>query len=232
MKPKLVTFDAGNTLIYAYPSLGGVYAEVTRRFGVAVEPELFAETMVPIYRELTRSARWTGSDEGDRELWRRITRGIYERIDGLRGIEFEPWFEGLWTTFGSSAAWRPFDDTLPALHALHSRGVRVGIISNWDTRLRRILEELGLLELMAVVQISSEAGARKPEPLMFRAAERQLRVRSEEALHVGDTLEEDVRGARAAGWGAALLDRSGRHQPGPDAGYVTIASLLEIPAQL
>jgi putative hydrolase of the HAD superfamily len=93
---------------------------------------------------------------------------------------------------------RPYPDALPALEALRSRGLRLVCVSNWDISLTDVLELCGLLEALEGVVTSAAAGARKVAG-----------VAATEALHVGDTEEEDVSGARAAGIPVLLLDRDG-----------------------
>lgn len=226
MKPKLVTFDAGNTLLYAHPSLGEIYAQVTRELGTEIEPGRFAEALGPAYREEAAAHR---PDGDDKKMWERITRRLHSGIAGLGGIPFEAWFEGLYERFGRTEVWKTFDDVSETLSALGGRGVTLGLISNWDTRLRGIVDGLGLLESLTIVKISSEAGARKPHPLMFEQAAQEARVDPADALHVGDLFAEDVLGARAAGWNAVLIDRSGL---APAAGGVRVIRRLTEIVQL
>jgi 2-haloalkanoic acid dehalogenase type II len=117
-----------------------------------------------------------------------------------------------------------YPDAEPALHGLRERGLRLVAVSNWDCSLSSVLERCGLGELLDGVVTSAEAGARKPDPEIFRAALELVGSEPEQALHVGDTPEEDLAGARAAGIRALLIDRSG------DAG--DIASLAEIDQHL
>ena len=118
---------------------------------------------------------------------------------------------------------RAFDDAAPALRALRGRGLKLVCVSNWDVSLPEVLERVGLLSLLDGVITSAAAGARKPEPAIFEAALRAAGSEAGEALHVGDTPEEDIDGARAAGIRALLLDRDG---------HGDIASLTEIERHL
>jgi putative hydrolase of the HAD superfamily len=119
----------------------------------------------------------------------------------------------------ASVRFRAFDDAEDALAGLRGRGLRLVVVSNWDCSLPRVLELCGLREAVDGVVSSAEAGARKPDPRIFGPALQIARCAAGEALHVGDTPEEDVAGARAAGIRSLLLDRAG----GGD-----IASLEEI----
>jgi putative hydrolase of the HAD superfamily len=102
-----------------------------------------------------------------------------------------------------------YPDAVPALTALRGRGLRLVAVSNWDCSLGTVLARCGLVELLDGAISSAEAGAPKPDPAIFTAALELVGCAPAEALHVGDTREEDVVGARAAGIRALLLDRDG-----------------------
>lgn len=102
-----------------------------------------------------------------------------------------------------------YPDAEPALRGLRDRGLRLVVVSNWDCSLGRVLERCGLAELLDGAVSSAEAGSRKPDPAIFERALELAGCEADEALHVGDTPEEDVEGARAAGIRALLLDRDG-----------------------
>jgi putative hydrolase of the HAD superfamily len=225
---KAVFFDAGHTLLYAHPDLGTVYAEATAAFGVRLDPERYAETFVPVFKETTKiySATSTASDAQDVAMWRDITRRIYDRLPALSGIPFDAWFEALYGRFGSPEVWRFYDDVESALRLLRSRGLKIGVVSNWDTRLKTISDGLGLTPLVDFIVISAEVGVRKPDPGIFRMALDRAGVRPEDALHVGDLLEEDVEGARRAGVRAVLIDRKKRITAGKSPADVRVVTTL------
>jgi putative hydrolase of the HAD superfamily len=114
----------------------------------------------------------------------------------------------------------PYPDAAPALRDLRGQGQRLVAVSNWDCSLPAVLERCGLGELLDGAISSAVAGARKPDPAIFEPALELAGCVPEEALHVGDTPEEDVEGARAAGIRALLI---ARHGNGGD-----ISSLSEI----
>jgi putative hydrolase of the HAD superfamily len=104
---------------------------------------------------------------------------------------------------------RPYPDTQPALRALRERGLRIVVVSNWDISLPRVLERCGLSALVDDTVTSAGVGARKPEREIFTAALAVAGAAPDEVIHVGDTVEEDVAGAAAAGIRALLIDRNG-----------------------
>ena len=123
-----------------------------------------------------------------------------------------------------------FDDAAPALEDVRARGLRAVVASNWDCSLPQVLEQAGLRSLVDGVVASAVVGAAKPEPKLFHSALELAGVEPGDALHVGDSLEKDVEGARAAGLRAVLIARDGAAAPGGDT--PVIRSLAELPALL
>lgn len=118
-----------------------------------------------------------------------------------------------------------FPDAAPALAALREAGVRIVAASNWDCSLPETLQRTGLARLVDGTVSSAVAGAAKPDPAVFHAALELAGCAAEEALFVGDSLENDVHGARGAGIRAVLLARAG----GAPEGVPAIGSLMELP---
>lgn len=125
----------------------------------------------------------------------------------------------------ASLRFEAFPDAVPALAELRAKGLRLVVVSNWDASLPGVLDELGLGQLVDAVVVSAVVGCSKPDPRIFAAALRAAGCGADEALHVGDSSDHDLRGAGAAGIRAVLLDR--------DAGVRgSIATLAELPALL
>ena len=112
-------------------------------------------------------------------------------------------------TMMASIRFHPFPYVAPALADLRSRGIRLVCVSNWDVSLTEVLERCDLDNLLDGVVTSAGSGSRKPDPVIFSQALEIAGCSADEALHVGDTPEEDVAGADAAGIRALLLDRDG-----------------------
>ena len=115
---------------------------------------------------------------------------------------------GVGTLLGA-IRFHPFEDAAPALAALRARGLATVCVSNWDVSLHGVLERCGLSSGLDAVVCSAEAGAAKPEPAIFERALAIAGCSPEEAVHVGDTPEEDLAGARAAGLRGLLIRREG-----------------------
>jgi putative hydrolase of the HAD superfamily len=121
---------------------------------------------------------------------------------------------------------RAFCDVEPALRELRAAGARLVIASNWDCSLPDWLGPAGVLDLVDGVVSSAELGEAKPAPAVFLRALELADAVPGEAVHVGDSLENDVEGARAAGIRPLLLVRGGEAPAGVD----VIRSLAELPS--
>jgi putative hydrolase of the HAD superfamily len=120
---------------------------------------------------------------------------------------------------------RAYPEVPDVLARLRAGGARLAVVSNWDVSLHDVLERTGLRPLVDAVVISAELGVAKPDPAIFRAALRRLGATADGAVHVGDSLEHDVAGARAAGLEAVLVVRNGAVAP---EGVRTVGSLAEL----
>ena len=196
-----ITFDVGGTLIEVWPSVGHVYAEVAARHGVnGLSPSVLNRRFAAAWRAASQF-RHSRSD------WAKLVDATF------RGLTDQPpsqtFFAELYDRFAAPDTWRVFEDVVPVLEALAGRGFKLGVISNWDERLRPLLARLKLVRYFKAVIVSREVRAAKPSPVPFRHAVRRLGVPPEAILHVGDDVSMDVQGARAAGLSSILLNRRG-----------------------
>jgi len=127
---------------------------------------------------------------------------------------FDAFFDAVYRHFEDPPTWEVFQDVAPALSALRGLGCSLGIVSNFDSRVLRILEGLDLAPWFASVTLSSQVGVTKPDPAIFARALARHWADGAPAFHVGDSPVEDGEGARAAGLRAVLIDRAGRHADG------------------
>ena len=208
-KIKAIFFDAGGTLFKPHPSVGEIYAEVARRFGLETNPKelelIFHETWRE--RDGLASISTRSGEKEERKWWHSLVGEVFSRIGRIE--DFEAFFDELYDRFARAESWRLFPDTLPILRELKRRGRILGIVSNWDSRLFRICEGLELTPHLDFILASAVVGVAKPNSRIFQEALKRAQVLPEEAVHVGDSLADDVRGAEGAGIRAILLDRSG-----------------------
>jgi putative hydrolase of the HAD superfamily len=235
--PRAIFFDLVGTLIRGRRPIGDQYAEELRRHGIQADPVrldlAFGQAMraAPAMAFPGRTVREAG--ELERQWWRHVVRQVTD-LAGLghllEGPSFDGFFAALYDRFTTGRAWELYPEVVPTLSALRGRGLPLGLITNYDTRVFPVLEALGLAPLLDSVTIPAHVGAAKPDPAIFRHALNGLGLIPGDALHVGDELEDDYRGAEAAGMNAALLDRSGRHAGAPSVRRIeSLADLLTEP---
>jgi putative hydrolase of the HAD superfamily len=195
---RAVTFDVGGTLIKPWPSVGHVYAEVAAKHGRAVLPAVLDQRFRKAWRELK-------SFNHAREEWAALVDRTFAGL--LISPPSQTFFPELYDRFSEPDAWHIFEDVKPALEALAARGINLAIISNWDERLRPLLDGLDLSKYFTTIVVSCEVGFPKPSPVIFEQAAKMLGLAPEFILHIGDSAEHDVAGATAAGYQVRLLER-------------------------
>lgn len=226
----VVFFDVAGTLIRVRDGVGAQYARVAERFGVRADPSALEREFPRAFRA-ARPMAFPGAPAAaipglERDVWRGIVRDVFSGAGLLAAFApggFDAYFHAVYRHFEDAAVWEVFPDVAPALSALRALGCTLGIVSNFDSRVLRILEGLALAPWFASVTLSSEAGATKPDRAIFAQALARHGADPARAFHVGDSPVEDCEGARAAGLRAVLIDRAGRHAAHP--GLVRIASL-------
>ncbi len=191
--PLAVTFDAAGTLLHPARPVAMVYAEAARAHGItAVDGrELTLERIDTRFRSAFANVPVRQDGDG-RAFWRHV-------VQMTLGSRDPALFAQLYAHYARPHAWTWAPGALASLAALRGRGLRVGLISNWDTRLRALLCEAGALRHFDHVYISGEQAHDKPHPACFTTTAEALRVPIGRMLHVGDSRGADVEGARAAG---------------------------------
>lgn len=211
---RAVTFDVGGTLIAPFPSVGHIYADVAAAHGVTgLDAAELDHRFFQAWKR-HRPESYTKSE------WARLVDATFD------GLTHEPpsrtFFNELYTRFTRADCWQVFDDVMPTLIALRTRGLKLALVSNWDERLRPLLAVLELSPCFDACLISCEVRSAKPDGMIFAAAEEALDLKAREILHVGDSDREDAGGALMAGMQSLLIDRS---QP---AGNGRISDLRQI----
>jgi putative hydrolase of the HAD superfamily len=201
---RAVVFDVDFTIARPGPDLGPEgYARLGERYGLTLDPARYEDARKAALATLERHPEL----EHDEEIWVLFTQRI---IDGMGGAG-----DSYGCALEMTRAWEHahhfdlFDDVLPSLRDLRSRGVKLGLLSNTARDLDVFAEHHGL-DVDAVLT-SRQHGKTKPHESIFRRVLELLDVAPGEAAMVGDTVEDDVEGARAVGMRAVLLDREGRH---------------------
>jgi putative hydrolase of the HAD superfamily len=224
--PRAILFDAMGTLVELLPPAPRLRHELAERFGLRVSDEQAAGAIaaeIAFYRTNLDSGRDAASVACLRTSCAEIVRGSLPPSAGLEAISTP----ALTAALMASIRFEAYADVRPALEAARRRGARLAVVSNWDASLPEVLARLDLTGLLDGVLSSAEVGARKPAPEIFGRALTLCGVTAERAIHVGDAVEEDVMGARAAGIEPILLRRGGGDGP---PGVRTIHSLGDLTA--
>jgi putative hydrolase of the HAD superfamily len=206
---KVITFDAGNTLIRLSRPVGVTYAAVARRFGADLNPIDLEHGFRAAWKSIPRLPDEPGPRPDDGRTWWRDV--VIQTLENARAeVEpFDDFFGAVYQEFTLPGVWRLEPSALELLQDLRRGGFRLGIISNFDLRLRQILEHVGVLDLFEQIVVSSQVGAEKPSPRIFEEALRRFAVEPAELLHVGDEEKADGDGARALGIQAFILGFAG-----------------------
>jgi len=226
--PRVIFFDAADTLFHVKGSVGEAYLSLARKYGVTADRDTIQQAFVKAF-DAAPAPVFAAQDPQEikaceRLWWFDVVHYVFYRVGMFEG--FDEYFEEVFAYFAKPNAWALYPETVSTLATLDAWGLALGIVSNFDSRLYEILIGLGIDRFFESVTISSVAGAAKPSPKIFQCALQKHGVTAGEALHVGNSLRDDVRAAAAAGLGGVLLDRHGREAIPPE--VVTIKSLSDV----
>lgn len=200
---KAVTLDAAGTLLEPWPSVGDIYARVAEECGIG--PVSAGE----LNRRFAAAWKTKRGFDYSRLAWRKIVEQTFAGLAPLKPA----FFDHLYDEFAQPRCWRVYDDVAPALERFRAKDLKLAVLSNWDERLRPLLDQIGLAPYFDALVISGELGHHKPSRAIFDHAAAQLRLPPTQILHVGDSLDEDLKGAESAGFKAVLLQRENLQAP-------------------
>jgi putative hydrolase of the HAD superfamily len=206
--PKAIFFDAAGTLIRLTKSVGIHYALVAERQGLRLHPEQLTAAFRMVWREMPmRPATGEPREDDDKGWWRDLVKRLLARVaPQIDPLDRDTFFEAAYGHFAEAGVWDLYPEVREVLEALGPR-YELAVISNFDGRLRVILEHLALTKYFRHIFISSELGADKPNPLIYRRALEVSGLKPCEVLHAGDDPERDWAGAESAGLEVFRLKR-------------------------
>jgi putative hydrolase of the HAD superfamily len=210
--PEVIFLDAVGTLFGVRGSVGEIYGSIASRYGVDVAADRLDRAFIDSFRISPPLA--FAPDDPERvaglefRWWYSIARSTFENAGYLdRFTDFDGFFAQLYDYFATAEPWFIYDDVIPALNRWRERGISLGIISNFDSRIFSVLKSLEIESYFQSITISSMSGAAKPDPRIFQIALQKHDCPAESAWHIGDSRKEDYEGARAIGLRAFLLER-------------------------
>lgn len=231
---QVIFFDAAGTLFRVKGSVAEIYLRSAEKHGFKRTPaslvaikaafaRAFLEAPPPVFSATDPAA----IKQCERLWWFDIVHNVFYRVGMFEG--FDDFFEEIFHAFDGPDCWDLYPETIGSLKQLRECGFELGIISNFDSRLFTVLRALGLDEFFNTVTISSLAHSAKPAKGIFAEALEKHAVDPGEAIHVGDSMKEDVEGAKLAGLHAVLIDREARPVLNPPAPCIhTLDELLPL----
>ncbi len=213
VQPKVIFLDAVGTLFGVKGSVGEVYGEIARDFGVEVAASVLDDAFYKSFKQSSPMA-FPGVEleqivAREFDWWSAIALQTFQLagvIDQFK--DFETFFIQLYTHFATADPWTVYPDVLPALEHWHNAGIKLGVLSNFDSRLYLVLKSLDLADFFTSITISTEVGAAKPEAKIFIEGLAKHECAPEEAWHVGDSFHADYQGANSVGIRGIWLKRT------------------------
>lgn len=189
--------DAAGTLIDASQSTQQIYHEIGLKYGIRYSEEEIAAKYKAAYGQPWCRYRMRYEDDG-RLFWQCI-------VQEATGCKDPALLDDLYHYYTTEKAWHIGDPNAEkAFKAMRARGIKLAVVSNFDTRLRPLMRVLQCYDWFDTIVVSAEVGLEKPNPEIFRTACRELGVKPEQVLHVGDDKTNDIVGASAAGCDSLL----------------------------
>jgi putative hydrolase of the HAD superfamily len=210
--PKVILLDGMGTLFGLKSSVGKIYQQYAFNYGVEADVESLDRAFINSFKSAPPLAfvatEFTTIKEQEFAWWKNVVRTTFFQLDLLENFSnFTEFFDNIYYYFATKDPWYVFPDVIPALNKWQSKGIELGVISNFDTRLDRLLKALELEPFFASITISSVAGFAKPNPKIFATALNKHNFTAHQAWHIGDSFTEDYEGARQAGIKAFFLNR-------------------------
>ena len=205
---KAIFFDAAGTLLYLPKSVGYHYAIVANRVGLQLDAAMLDGAFHSCWRQMPARPPIEGPrPDDDKGWWRQLVDRIFNQIaPDITELDRDAFFEAAYSHFAEAGVWELFPDVIDVLKAL-SPHFELAVVSNFDSRLRMILSQLGVSQYFSHLFLSSELGADKPDPLIYQRALKLSGFSPNEVLHVGDDPVRDWQGAEESGLTVFRLQR-------------------------
>jgi putative hydrolase of the HAD superfamily len=202
---KLVSFDVWDTLL----SVGAFYQDISSELSKTLEeePTLLENKLMEGYRKvraLRRAGRFSDSE---------IVPATLNIMAEFLGVEPETIELAVWSVAEKAEPKQYLlDGVVEVARQLKELGLTVVVVGNvvfWPGKVNRVLlERAGLAKFIDAQFYADEVGVSKPKPEIFMKALSSFNVEPGEALHVGDSLFEDLVGAVLAHLNAVLVDKN------------------------
>ena len=205
---KAIFFDGAGTLIHLPKSVGYHYALVGTRVGLELDATALDRAFTECWEQTPpRPAIEGPREDDDKGWWRDLVHQVLDKVAPRTSeLDRDAFFEVAYSHFAEAGVWELYPEVIEILQTLRPH-FELAVVSNFDGRLRMILEQLGVSQFFSHFFLSSELGADKPDPLIYRRAVKLSRLAPNEVLHVGDDPARDWEAAKAAGLSIFRLER-------------------------
>jgi putative hydrolase of the HAD superfamily len=205
---KAIFFDAVGTLFHLSGTVGHHYALVASEVGLPLDAEQLDRAFYAAWKKMPQRAATVGPRENDdKGWWRELVDLVLDQVaPSLRELDRDNFFEIAYEHFAEAGVWELYPEVPGVLEKLRLR-FQLAVVSNFDGRLRFILQHLGISKFFAHIFVSSEIGADKPDPAIYRRAVKLMNLKPNEVIHVGDDSQRDWEAATATGLSVFRLDR-------------------------
>lgn len=206
--PKAIFFDAAGTLFHLPRGVGFHYALIASELGLKWDAARLDRAFNNAWNAMPPRGPSDGPRENDdKDWWRALVDLVLNEVaPSLNELDRDNFFEIAYEHFAEAEVWELYPEVVDVLEKLRPR-FQLAVISNFDGRLRIILEHVGVSKFFSHIFVSSELGADKPDPEIFRRALNVIRLKPMEVLHVGDDPNRDWKTAAAAGLSIFELKR-------------------------
>ncbi len=194
---RAVLFDAVGTLFHSRGTIGEIYGNVAADYGFHSDPDAIDQEFLHLVK-----ARGIPID---RAGWKSLVGSVFANLGPFP--RFDDFFEEIYEVFRTEQGWHCYRETVPVLETLKQSQYRMGVVSNFDSRLNGVLDDLRIRPYFEAVVTPDSSGYAKPDTRIFLSATDRLGVAPAEALFVGDDMRQDVQGAARAGLESILVDR-------------------------
>ena len=203
-----IFFDAVGTLFYLTRTVGHHYALVGSEVGLTLDARQLDRAFYSAWEKMPFRAAIDGPRQNDdKDWWHELVDLVLDQVaPSLSEFDRDNFFEIAYEHFAEAGVWQLYPDVLAVLKQLQPR-FQLAIVSSFDGRLRFILQHLGISKFFTHIFVSSEIGADKPDPEIYRRALKLMDLKPNEVLHVGDDPERDWEAASAVGLSIFKLDR-------------------------
>lgn len=206
---KLCTFDITNTLLKFRMPVGEEYSKVARFYGVEREPAKITAAFLQNWKIMNSNYPNFGCYKGltSREWWQKIVQNTLA-LDGeeLTNKQLDCISNHLYEIYKKNICWEVIPGVVPLLKHLKNENISLGVISNFDERLKSVLSANDLDSYFDFILASFVVQVAKPDKKIFDLAlHKSSCLLSSNALHIGDDIELDYFAAKNAGWNALLI---------------------------